>query len=306
MTPEKPVRLDQELVRRGLARSRTQAAQYIAADVVRVGGRPAVKAAQPVASDDDIVVTEQEAYVSRAAHKLSGALRYFGTVTGEAGSVTGEAGTATSEAGTAAGSLVRGRRCLDAGASTGGFTQVLLEAGASEVVAVDVGHDQFAPELARRPDVTSLEGTNVRGIGPDDITGAVDIVVADLSFISLTLVLPALRRCVRDDGDLFLMVKPQFELKRSDLDGSGVVRDPAKHGQALRSVAATAGTLNLRAVAICRSELPGPSGNIEFFIWFKPLVPEAADRSSEPNPMLVIEEFASQLTSRQTQRRGQT
>ncbi|GAB3569601.1 TlyA family RNA methyltransferase [Spelaeicoccus albus] len=235
-------RLDVELNRRGLARSRTHAAKLIADGAVTAAGRVARKPSTPVDADTTITVESSDNYVSRAAHKLAGALDDFG--------IDHLAG-----------------RVLDAGASTGGFTQVALERGADAVIAVDVGHGQLAPSLEADGRVTSLEGKNVRTLAPRDIGGPVDTVVGDLSFISLTLALPALIACSTPGASLFLMVKPQFELTRADLDGHGVVRDPSARARAVRSVAAAANARGLVVRAAARSKLPGPSGNNEYFLW---------------------------------------
>lgn len=245
-------RLDAELVRRGLARSREQAVELITAGRVTVGGQAAGKAATQVETSAAIVVTgasERESdYASRGGHKLAGALAAFGP----------------------AGLIVDGRRCLDAGASTGGFTDVLLRAGAREVVAVDVGYGQLVWRLQTDPRVIVVDRTNVRDLTLEQIGGeAAELIVGDLSFISLTLVLPALARCAAPDADLALMVKPQFEVGRDRLGSGGVVRDPALHADAVRTVAGAAWSLGLGALGITASPLPGPSGNVEYFLWLR-------------------------------------
>jgi 23S rRNA (cytidine1920-2'-O)/16S rRNA (cytidine1409-2'-O)-methyltransferase len=243
-------RLDAELVRRGLARSREQAAGLIEAGRVRVRGVPARKAAAMVDPADPVLVTGEDPaseYVSRGGHKLAGALAEFGP----------------------RGLAVDGRRCLDAGASTGGFTDVLLRAGAAEVVAVDVGYGQLAWSLRTDPRVRVHERTNVRTLTPEAIGGPVALTVADLSFISLRLVLPALAACTAPDGDLALMVKPQFEVGKERVGQGGVVRDPDLRAEAVLSVAATAADLGLGVAGVASSPLPGPSGNVEFFLWLR-------------------------------------
>ncbi|MFG3558962.1 TlyA family RNA methyltransferase [Micromonospora sp. NPDC047557] len=249
-------RLDAELVRRGLARSREQAAALVEAGRVQLRGVLARKAAAMVDPADPLLVTGEdptEEYVSRGGHKLAGALAAF-----------------------AAGGLrVAGRRCLDAGASTGGFTDVLLRAGAAEVVAVDVGYGQLAWSLRTDERVRVLERTNVRTLVADAIGGPVDLTVADLSFISLRLVLPALAGCTRDDGDLALMVKPQFEVGKERVGAGGVVRDPALRAEAVLDVAAAAAQLGLGLADVAASPLPGPSGNVEFFVWLRRGAPPA-------------------------------
>lgn len=242
-------RLDTELVRRGLARSREHAAELVAAGRVQLRGTRADKPAAMVDPADPVRVIEAEGdgYVSRGAHKLAGALASFSP----------------------AGLSVAGRRCLDAGASTGGFTDVLLRQGAAAVVAVDVGYGQIAWGLRNDSRVTVLERTNVRGLTPDSIGGPVDLTVADLSFISLRLVLPALAGCTTEDGDLVPMVKPQFEVGRERVGAGGVVRDPALRAVAVLDVAAAAQSLGLGVAGVAVSPLPGPAGNVEFFLWLR-------------------------------------
>ena len=241
------LRLDAELVRRGLARSRDQAADLIAAGRVAVGGQVAAKPASQVAVDAAITVEEARdgpEYVSRGGHKLAGALAAFGALS------------------------VAGKRCLDAGASTGGFTDVLLRAGAAHVIAADVGYGQLAWSLQTDKRVTVLDRVNVRTLAPEQVAPPPEVVVADLSFISLTLVLPALVACAAKDADFVLMVKPQFEVGK-DLVGGGVVRDPDLRAAAVTSVAAASARLGLGVAGIIASPLPGPSGNVEYFLWLR-------------------------------------
>jgi 23S rRNA (cytidine1920-2'-O)/16S rRNA (cytidine1409-2'-O)-methyltransferase len=241
------LRLDAELVRRGLARSRDQAAELIAAGRVAVGGQLASKPASQVTTDAAITVAEggqEPEYVSRAGYKLAGALEAFGGLT------------------------VAGKRCLDAGASTGGFTDVLLRAGAKHVVAVDVGYGQLAWSLRSDDRVTVLDRVNVRSLTPEQVAPAPELVVADLSFISLRLVLPALVACAAPGADFVLMVKPQFEVGREQVR-SGVVREPALRSQAVADVAAAAIGLGLGVAGVTASPLPGPAGNVEYFLWLR-------------------------------------
>jgi 23S rRNA (cytidine1920-2'-O)/16S rRNA (cytidine1409-2'-O)-methyltransferase len=161
---------------------------------------------------------------------------------------------------------VAGRRCLDAGASTGGFTDVLLAAGAAEVVAVDVGYGQLDDRLRRDPRVRVLDRTNVRALDAEAVGGPVELTLADLSFISLRLVLPVLAGLTRDGGDLLLLVKPQFEAGREAVGRGGVVRDPAARAAAVRGVAEAAAALGLGVAGLCPSPLPGPAGNLELFL----------------------------------------
>jgi 23S rRNA (cytidine1920-2'-O)/16S rRNA (cytidine1409-2'-O)-methyltransferase len=242
-------RLDAELVRRGLARSREQAQELVAGGRVSVAGTRASKAATQVDEGTSIRVADDAAdpgYASRGAYKLVGALNTFGEL----------------------GLSVAGRRCLDAGASTGGFTDVLLRRGAAAVIAVDVGYGLLDWRLRQDDRVTVLDRTNVRALERDDLPGPTpDLVVADLSFISLGLVLPALRRSTEPDADFVLMVKPQFEVGRDRLGSGGVVRDPLLRADAVRSVAAAAAVLGLGVCGVTASPLPGPSGNVEYFLW---------------------------------------
>ncbi|WP_370289090.1 TlyA family RNA methyltransferase [Nocardioides sp.] len=248
--PPRRLRLDAELVRRRLAPSRERAAQLIADRRVKVAGVLATKPATGVTTDVAIVVLEGgdgPDYVSRGAHKLAGALAVFGRD----------------------GLRVEGRRCLDAGASTGGFTDVLLRAGAGEVVAVDVGYGQLHWSLQQDDRVHVHDRTNVRTLTPEAVGGPVDLVVGDLSFISLTLVLDALLGATRDDGDLALMVKPQFEVGKERVGKGGVVRDPELRAEAVNGVVAAAAERGWGVRSVTVSPLPGPSGNVEFFVWLR-------------------------------------
>ena len=262
-------RLDAELVRRGLARSREQAVALIADGRVTVSGQTAAKPSTGVAPAEAIVVSEILAvadYVSRGGHKLAGALDVFEP----------------------AGLRVAGRRCLDAGASTGGFTEVLLLRGAREVVAVDVGYGQLAWPLRTDPRVVVMDRTNVRDLSPEQVGDPVDLVVADLSFISLNLVLEPLVACAAADADLVVMVKPQFEVGRERVGRGGVVRDPALRAAAVRTVAMTAGGIGLGVAGVTASPQPGPSGNVEYFLWLRPeappLDPAHVDRAVREGP----------------------
>lgn len=248
--PPRRLRLDAELVRRGLAPSRERAARLIADGRVKVGGALASKPATGVTTDVAIVVSEAADgpdYVSRGAHKLVGALAAFGPL----------------------GLTVHGRRCLDAGASTGGFTDVLLREGAAEVVAVDVGYGQLDWSIRQHERVRVHDRTNVRTLTVEQIGGPVDLVVGDLSFISLVLVLDALLGVTRDDGDLALMVKPQFEVGKDRIGKGGVVRDPELRAETVLAVAHAAAERGWGARAVTVSPLPGPSGNVEFFLWLR-------------------------------------
>jgi 23S rRNA (cytidine1920-2'-O)/16S rRNA (cytidine1409-2'-O)-methyltransferase len=241
-------RLDVELIRRGLARSREQAVELISGGRVQVRGVVVSKPASGVGVDTPLRVipdSDDPGYASRGGHKLAGALAAFTDI------------------------RVDGRRCLDAGASTGGFTDVLLRAGAAEVVAVDVGYGQLAWAVRSDERVRVVDRTNVRSLTPDQIGGRAEVTVADLSFISLGLVLPALTACTEPDGELLPMVKPQFEVGRERLGSSGVVRDSRLRAEAVLAVANVAAGLGWYAAGVIRSPLPGTSGNVEFFLWLR-------------------------------------
>ncbi|GAA0666259.1 hemolysin [Kitasatospora atroaurantiaca] len=263
-------RLDAELVRRKLARSREHASELIAAGRVTVGGTTATKPATQVETAAAVVVAKDENdpdYVSRGGHKLAGAFAAF----------------------VPQGLVVEGRRALDAGASTGGFTDVLLRAGAAHVLAVDVGYGQLAWSLQSDDRVTVMDRTNVRELTLELIGGApVDLVVGDLSFISLGLVLPALAGCCAEDADLVMMVKPQFEIGKERLGSGGVVRSPQLRAEMVRQVAGQAWALGLGVRAVTASPLPGPSGNVEYFLWLRrdapQLDPAEADRAVAEGP----------------------
>lgn len=249
-------RLDSELIRRGLARSRQQAAELIEARRVTVSGQTAVKPSTQVGVGEPIVVIgpgDQTAYVSRGGHKLAGALAAF------------------------PGLAVAGRYCLDAGASTGGFTDVLLRAGASHVVAADVGHGQLAWALRTDPRVTVVDRVNIRYLSPERLSAAPDLITADLSFISLSQVLPALVSVAAPDADFLLMVKPQFEVGRGRVGPGGVVRDPGLRAGAVAAVAAAAAELGLGVRGVTASPLPGPAGNAEYFLWLASGAPPLAE-----------------------------
>lgn len=249
-------RLDVELVRRHLASSREHAQELIASGAVVVDGFVAEKSSRQVVESASIVVAATSGdsgelgrgqWVSRGAFKLLGALEDFEP----------------------RGLNADGRVCLDAGASTGGFTQVLLHRGAHLVHAVDVGYGQLAWTLRNHPDVHVMERTNIRELKPEDLSPPPEFVVADLSFISLRLVLPVLTALAVPRADMVLMVKPQFEVGRENLGAGGVVRQAESRIQAVWDVACVAAHVEWPAIAITASRLPGPSGNVEYFIWLK-------------------------------------
>lgn len=242
-------RLDVELVTRGLARSRGQARDLVKAGSVLIDGAPATKVSTPVRISQIIeLAAGVEGWVSRAAYKLVAALETFGP----------------------GGLSVAGKRCFDVGAAAGGFTQVLLREGATEVVAVDVGHGQLAEELAGDPRVIERSGFNIRDGRAGDLGGPADLLVADLSFISLRLVLPVLRDLVEPSGDLVLLVKPQFEVGREHLGKGGIVRSPVERARVIEEVVAAAVAAGLCAKALCASPIRGTTGNAEYLLWLTP------------------------------------
>lgn len=239
-------RLDAELVHRKLARSRDHAREMIEAGQVQVAGMVVLKPASQVRSEASIKVdaTKTDHYVSRGAHKLIGALDRF----------------------CPRGLRVQGRPAMDAGASTGGFTQVLLERGVPAVLAVDVGYGVLAWPIRSDERVHVYERMNVRNLQVGDLAFRPALIVADLSFISLRTVLPALGAVATEDADLVLMVKPQFEVGK-DAVGNGVVRDPYLRASAVADVARAMQELGFGVRDVVASPLPGPSGNVEYFVW---------------------------------------
>lgn len=250
-------RLDTTLVLRGLAPSRTRAQLLVRDGRVRVDGALVGRPAARVTADQHVLVAEPtdeaasawvtQGWVGRGALKLRHALDAWGPQ----------------------GLAVAGRRSLDVGASTGGFTQVLLARGAEHVVAVDVGHGQLHPDLATDPRVTDLWGTSIRDVGPDTLGGPAAVVVADLSFISLRTVLPVLVSVLAADGDAVLLVKPQFEVGRAGLARGGVVRSPRLRQEALRGVLSSAAEHGLAVHGILRSPVTGGHGNVEYLLWLR-------------------------------------
>lgn len=239
-------RLDQELVRRGLARSREVAIELINSGSVLVDHVPALKPDRRVNNEVSIIIeTEVDHYVSRGAHKLISALDEWKQVN------------------------VENQVCLDAGSSTGGFTQVLLERKAAKVFCVDVGYGQLAWEVRNHPQVVVMERTNIRNMPAATLQPTPSIVVADLSFISLSQVLPALIANAALDADFLLMVKPQFEVGKDSLGAGGVVRDPELRREAIRKVVDSGAQLGLGCNGVVASALPGPKGNVEYFVWLK-------------------------------------
>ncbi|HEX2026138.1 MAG TPA: TlyA family RNA methyltransferase [Actinomycetota bacterium] len=235
-------RLDRELVRRGLAASPAEARRAIDAGRVVVGGRASAKAGTLVDPSESVTVRDPSPrYASRGGAKLDHALDRMSVE-------------------------VRGRRCLDAGASSGGFTDVLLSRGAAAVVAVDVGYGQLAWRLRGDPRVTVMERTNVRTLQPGDLPYRPELIAADLSFVSLTAAVPAFRRVTAPGADLVLLVKPQFEAGRDDVEEGGVVRDPDAWRSAIERVAEACREARFGPMAVAVSPIRGPAGNVEFFL----------------------------------------
>lgn len=228
-------------MRRGLARSRSQATEAIRQGKVRVGDRLVLKPSTPVDPADTVHVTDVAAVVSRGAHKLSGAFDAFAV-------------------------SVQGAVALDAGACTGGFTEVLLQRGARRVYAVDVGHGQLAASLKTDPRVVDMPGVNLRSVPRDWLAERCSLVVADVSFISLTLVLPALAAAAAEGADFVVLVKPQFEAGRAALDGTGVVRRATDRADAVAKVAVAAQQHGLVTRGVAPSTIVGGHGNREYFL----------------------------------------
>lgn len=248
------VRLDQALVERGLAPTRERARALVLAREVEVDGEVALRAAAPVRAESELRVRASQRYVSRGGEKLEGALRRTGLDP-------------------------RGLRCLDAGASTGGFTDCLLQHGAAHVTAVDVGYGQLAASLRADARVTVVERTNARHL--EALDPPVDLAVVDVSFISLQAVLPAVLASVRAGGDVLALVKPQFEAGREQIErgGGGVIQDALVHASTVAEVAIWAIRRGVRVRGVVRSSLLGPKGNREFFLWLR--LPEAVDASAD-------------------------
>ena len=254
-------RLDVALAERGFARSRSHAAALIAEGLVTVDGQPVVRAAAKVGEGQELRIAGADHYVSRGAHKLIAALDGFGVDP-------------------------TGRVALDAGASTGGFTQVLLERGAARVIAVDVGHGQLSPTLAGEERLESYEGVNVRSLSPEVLAGLTgddvrpDLVVADLSFISLTQVLPALVATAVRGADFLLLIKPQFEVGRQGIR-EGVVRDAGLRADAVSDVLWAAHDVGLGTAGLIPSPIAGGHGNREFLVWLRSGAPDPSGLRDE-------------------------
>lgn len=270
------MRLDLALVERGLTRSRSRAATLISDGRVLVNGTAATKASLKVIGDDVVTLVGDSSveFASRASYKL---LRTLEALADEID--------------------VSGRRVLDVGASTGGFTDVLLRRGVNHVVALDVGHNQLVPDLRADERVTVIEGYNARELVLEDLPYAPDLVVCDVSFISIELLLASLAKVTLPEGDLLLMVKPQFEVGKHSVGTGGVVRDPSLHASAVMKILVSGFRHGLDPVAVIPSALPGPNGNREFFVWFRAsamLLREPTSELSESMRRAV--DFATQLS----------
>jgi len=236
-------RLDQALVERGLVTSRERAQAMVRAGLVRVAGAPTERPDQLVAADQPIEITGARDYVSRGGEKLAAALDAFAVDP-------------------------RDRTCLDVGASTGGFTDVLLQRGAERVIAVDVGYGQLAWSLRQDPRVTVMERVNIRHL--EQLPQPADLAVIDVSFISLRLVLPRVRELLRPPGDVVALVKPQFEVGKGAVGKGGVVRDPAQHDQVLNELRRFAAEIGYQVAGQIPSPVLGTKGNREFLLYLKP------------------------------------
>lgn len=256
-------RLDLELTKRGLARSRNEAKELIESGLVLVNGFVVAKATNQVNENSSITLAKPVAqYVSRGALKLKSALKKIQID-------------------------FNGKVCLDAGASTGGFVQVMLDAGAELVYAVDVGYGQLAWSLQQDSRVVMMDRTNVKDLTNENFTKKIDVITADLSFISLKSVLPAFAKILSHDGEMLLMVKPQFEVGKAAV-GRGVVRDANLRRSAILDVVAAARELGWVTINAVESEVHGPSGNREFFIHLRP---DGAELAAEAISALVSEEL---------------
>ena len=273
--PVVKVRLDTLLHQRGLFDSRSRAAASVMAGEVRVGGEPASKAGQMVSEDAVVDVAERPRFVSRGGVKLANAVAALGVD-------------------------VAGRRCLDVGASTGGFTDFLLQEGAAHVVAYDVAYGELHWSLRTDERVTVIERANARRMTPEELPYRPDLIVADVSFISLTKVLPAVLACAASEGfDALAMIKPQFEVGREKIGSGGVVRDAGDRVGALVAVArASRDATGCSVLGFASSGLPGPKGNRESFVWLaEPGRPGALGDDGIAEAAAAVEAVGEQATS---------
>ncbi len=241
MNKAKKARIDQTLVERGFFASRERARRAIMAGEVRVGDRVFAKAAELIEIDAPISIVQPPQFASRGALKLGGALDFFGVE-------------------------VKGKTALDIGSSTGGFTDCLLQRGAAKLFAVDVGHGQLAWKLRNDPRVTVMEKVNARFLSREDISEVADLCVIDVSFISLTLILPRAFELIAPEGMILALIKPQFELQRKDVGRGGIVRGPALHEKAQQKIVKFVEEANYHVVGLVPSTITGTDGNQEFFI----------------------------------------
>jgi 23S rRNA (cytidine1920-2'-O)/16S rRNA (cytidine1409-2'-O)-methyltransferase len=241
MNKAKKARIDQTLVERGFFASRERAQRAIMAGEVRVGDRVFAKAAELIEIDAPISIVQPPQFASRGALKLGGALDFFGVE-------------------------VKGKIALDIGSSTGGFTDCLLQRGAAKLFAVDVGHGQLAWKLRNDPRVTVMEKVNARFLSREDIPDVADLCVIDVSFISLTLILPRAFELIAPEGMILALIKPQFELQRKDVGRGGIVRGPALHEKAQQKIVKLVEEANYHVVGLVPSTITGTDGNQEFFI----------------------------------------
>jgi 23S rRNA (cytidine1920-2'-O)/16S rRNA (cytidine1409-2'-O)-methyltransferase len=241
MNKAKKARIDQTLVERGFFASRERAQRAIMAGEVRVGDRVFAKAAELIEIDAPISIVQPPQFASRGALKLGGALDFFGVE-------------------------VKGKIALDIGSSTGGFTDCLLQRGAAKLFAVDVGHGQLAWKLRNDPRVTVMEKVNARFLSREDIPEVADLCVIDVSFISLTLILPRAFELIAPEGMILALIKPQFELQRKDVGRGGIVRGPALHEKVQQKIVKFVEEANYHVVGLVPSTITGTDGNQEFFI----------------------------------------
>jgi len=241
MNKAKKARIDQTLVERGFFASRERAQRAIMAGEVRVGDRIFAKAAELIEIDAPISVVQPPQFASRGALKLGGALDFFGVE-------------------------IKGKTALDIGSSTGGFTDCLLQRGAAKLFAVDVGHGQLAWKLRNDPRVTVMEKVNARFLSREDIPEVADLCVIDVSFISLTLILPRAFELIAPEGMILALIKPQFELQRKDVGRGGIVRELALHEKAQQKIVKFVEEANYHVVGLVPSTITGTDGNQEFFI----------------------------------------
>lgn len=237
-------RLDQLVMQRGLAESREKAQRLILAGKIRIAGQVATKPGHSVDADAELELEAPERFVSRGGEKLEAALAHWDVP-------------------------VSGAICLDVGASTGGFTDCLLQRGATRVYAVDVGRHQLHERLRTDPRVVSMEGVNARTLEPSSFPEAPTIAVADASFISLSLLFPAIRRVLAGHGTMITLIKPQFEAGRAEVKRGGVIRDPAVHQRVVAQIRAEGEQCGFLWQGVIESPLRGPAGNVEFLAFWK-------------------------------------